>query len=77
MHYVAMSGMRGCIPNSCHAYDKRNEAIADLVDTFNLHGIRAFDLLRYGYTALVLSIHGAEYAEIVECNCDNPEVHND
>ena len=44
-----------------------------------IKGLRVHELVDEGLKVSIVNIsnHGAEYAEIVECNCDNPEVHND
>ena len=76
-HYVAMAGLHGCIPNSCQSYDTRQDAIEDLANLHELGKNRKSILRRDNYLELNLGRDGNEYCEIIECECDNPGVHND
>ena len=79
LHYIAMSGNRGCIPDYCQAFDNRGDAIASLIQLFELspRGKHVANLKTYGYTSFEKGIeYGAEYAEIIKCSCANKNIHN-
>jgi hypothetical protein len=78
VHFTAMSGSYGCIPDNIAAFEKRIDAVYYLIDLFELpvNGSKADDLRKTGYTDLGRDF-GADYAEIVKCNCGHIEVHND
>lgn len=77
VHYVAMAGLHGCLPDYCQSFDNRGNCVDYLADWLDLDNIvkREFELT--GYTDLSLLNHGVQYAEIIECDCDDPSVHND
>lgn len=77
-HYIAMSGSYGCIPDNVTTFEKRANAIKHIIDLFELpvYGRKADHLRKTGYTDLGGDF-GADYAEIVRCNCGHIEVHND
>ena len=79
LHYIAMYGDRGCLPDGCHSFDDRTSAIKWLVATLDLppHGNIATKLHDFGYAEMMKYEYGAEYAEIKKCDCDTPEVRND
>jgi hypothetical protein len=77
IHYIAMSGMRGCIPNDCHAFKTRSDAIDYLVELLGLPHKLKQEIKDYTIVDLALKKYGAEYAEVISCNCNNMEVHND
>ena len=75
-HYIAMSGEHGCLPDHCQSYDTLRDAVGDLVSLFELGRRRQTELRR----TLSLELgrgFGAEYCEIVECDCDDPDCHCD
>lgn len=76
-HYIAMAGMHGCIPNTCHVHESYSEAVESLALMHDLGRERAHMLKRDSYLELSLRRDGNEYAEIVECKCATPKVHND
>lgn len=79
-HFIAMSGLHGCLPDNCATYDSRADAAQSLIDLFELNPARKadydieFSIRDAGYAELRAE-HGAQYCEIVECNCDHPENH--
>lgn len=76
-HFIAMSGTHGCIPDYCATHDSA-EAAAEALGC--VHDLSTRDVRRLGntgYLELDGPETGAEYAEIVGCNCATPEVHND
>jgi hypothetical protein len=75
-HWIAMSGDHGCLPDFCCACSTRDAAIETLADVFDdVRGVRA-GLLRYLSHELPHG-SGAEYCEIVACDCDDPAQHCD
>jgi hypothetical protein len=91
-HYVAMSGLRGCIPNTCDVHRSRRVAVAHLAEALDLetggldnradyggrfHGERQGSLARDGYRDLSLYAYGAEYADVIACQCATPWIHSD
>ena len=78
LHYIGMAGMTGCIPNYCQSHTHREHAIDDLVGMHDLEpfGEEHDNLVRDGFT-LLPNDAGNEYCEVMACDCDTPEVHND
>ncbi len=76
-HYIAMAGLHGCMPNTCFAHESYDNAVDDLATTHGLGAKRRAALKRDGYLELNFKRDGNEYAEIVECDCATPDVHND
>ena len=73
-HWIAMGGIRGCIPNFCYSADTKADAIEIILDIHDRpYGARV-DLQEYHYTE---RIDGNEYCSIEPCHCDNREVHDD
>ena len=77
MHYIGMAGLHGCMPQTCGAYDTAEAAAESLGDTHDLGRKRRAELWRDWSIELNLKRDGNEYAEISECDCDDPESHND
>ena len=75
-HYIAMSGEHGCLPDHCQCYDTLRDAVDALADLFELGRRRQAELGRSRSLELGRGC-GAEYCEIMECDCDNPDCHND
>ena len=76
-HYIAMAGLKGYLPNVCQSFEDRLSAVTFLHDIHNLPYRKITELKREGYIDLDLHRYGNEYCEITECDCDNPEIHND
>lgn len=77
LHYIAMAGLHGCMPNLCEAHGTYDEAVDSLIDTHELGKRRAAELRQNGYIELNLHRDGNEYAEVTECDCPDLECHND
>ena len=75
-HYIAMSGMRGYLPDYCHAHHTLEEAVEDLANLFGLDEQDYADL-RDGRFLDLAKGSGVEYCEIEECDCKTPEIHDD
>ena len=74
-HYIGMAGLHGCLPNYCAAYDTYDDAVESLADLHELGKRRATKLRRDAYLELNLRRDGNEYAEITECDCNDPSIH--
>lgn len=75
-HYTYGSGEHGCLyDNGPHLAWLRKDAVNALTDTFELGRTRKARLNRNGYLRLSRR-DGAEYCEIVECDCCSPEDHD-
>ena len=75
-HYIAMAGIGGCLPNFCDVYESRKGAVEILTDLCELSKRQARELGKFGITDLRKD-QGNEYAEIIECDCDEPGEHQD
>ena len=86
-HFIAMSGTFGCIPDNIAAFPTYSEAVQHLIDVFDLppYGKKAKKLRECGYVTLdedggpnssEIRDFGADYAEIVKCECNNIGIHN-
>ena len=76
VHYVAMAGLHGCIPQHCEVYKTYNEAVDDLASLHDLGRRRRRSLRRNGYLKLDVCRDGNEYCEIRECDCQEPQAHS-
>lgn len=76
-HYIAMAGIHGCMPNYCTSHDSYKDAVDDLAAMHELGKNRKTELRKNGYIELNIHRDGNEYAEITECDCADPESHND
>ena len=76
-HFIAVAGLHGYLPNFHATCDTYTNAMKVLADLHELGYGRLRKLKRDGYIELNLRRDGNEYCEIVECNCNNPECHND
>ena len=87
-HFIAMSGSNGCIPDNIAAFPKYSEAVQYMIDVFDLppYGKKAKGLRECGYVTLdedggpnssEIRDFGADYAEIVKCNCSNSKIHEE
>lgn len=82
-HYIAMSGEHGCLPDYCCSCETKADAVGVLATLFDdVRGVKAA-LRRSDYCELSDRLTydgntpGAEYCEIVPCDCNDPESHND
>lgn len=70
--WIAMAGLHGCMPNVCEEFDNRESAVDFLCYLHELNNgdpedlELAFELSQDGYTDLLLSFHGNEYAEVTQ-----------
>ena len=79
-HYVAMSGLTGCLPDTCQSFPRLQDAIDFLSDLWSdYRGVKsALRTIRYWERNDPSYMMGdLQYCEIVECNCDDPTIHND
>ena len=77
-HYIAMAGLSGYMPSYCQSHDTIKNAIEDLASIHELSPNYMRKAMGSAhYMNLNLHKHGNEYAEITECHCNEPEVHND
>jgi hypothetical protein len=76
-HYIAMSGSHGCLPDNVELHDTLNSAVDSMVSLFELGNGRRATLKREMYLELNNTRDGAEYCEIEECDCSNPQEHGE
>ncbi|MBD3261582.1 MAG: hypothetical protein GF334_07870 [Candidatus Altiarchaeales archaeon] len=76
-HYIAMVGLYGCLPNSCDVYKTKKDAIESIIFIQGTKRGYIGNLRKHGYTDMDLNEFGNEYAEIIECDCDEPHIHQD
>lgn len=83
-HFIAMSGMHGYLPDFCRSADSPTAAAGILVQVIGVgSGIqrrlareRYYEFREHPLTRQAPP-PGVEYAEIQECNCNTPEIHDD
>jgi len=75
IHYIAMAGLHGYLPNYCGASDSYAGAVDDLAFLHDLGRKRTAALKRDSYLELNLQRDGNEYAEIEECDCGRAASH--
>ena len=82
-HYIAMSGMRGCLPDFVHCSESLDEAISAVAEVHSLGRTRRARLREDRFITLDAGPIpnadplGAEYVEIQSCNCGSPQIHGD
>lgn len=78
-HFIAMAGLRGCMPNYCDVYFSEKSAVESLCDIHDkgYRSVFANSLRKFHFAELNLAVDGNEYGEIVECDCDAPWEHSD
>ena len=76
-HYIGQAGLHGCMPNYSDVFETYEDAVESLAQVHELGRNRKRELKRNGYIELNLRRDGNEYAEVTECECDEPEVHSD
>lgn len=76
-HFIAMPRSYGCLPDNITVFERKSEAIKHIISTFELalYDRKADDLRKTGYTDIGGDF-GADYAEIVKCECNNIGIHN-
>ena len=77
IHYIAMAGLHGCLPNVSESHDDYALAVESMASLHELGKNRTRELKKNGCLELNLHRDGNEYIEIVECNCNDPESHDD
>lgn len=77
VHYIEMSGDRGCTPDQFASCDSYDEAVDTLATIFNLTPVKIARLRKDWYLELNPRRDGASYCEITDCDCDDPDSHND
>ena len=76
-HFIGMAGLHGCMPNYGASFDTYEDAVESLASLHELGKNRTRELKRHGYLELNLKRDGNAYCEIVECNCSEPDSHNE
>lgn len=72
--WISMSGDHGYLPDNTGCGTSRWSAVESLIDLFELgDGRKARALRKYGYTELGRR-YGAEYAEVMPCECEQCRV---
>lgn len=74
-HYIAMNGSHGCLPDNADVYDTVDDAVVGLDSIFEFSKAQRKELRRDYYLELKGPEDGADYCEIVECDCKHPEQH--
>ena len=77
VHYIAMGGTYGCLPDNCAALPTLTGAVEELATIYELGSARQRTLRRNRYLDLDNGRDGGDYCEIVECDCGDMECHND
>jgi hypothetical protein len=73
-HFIAMSGSVGCLPDYCDVFQRQEEAVGTLADIHELSHRDKNILRSNGYVDVAV---GADYAQVLECNCDAPQIHSE
>ncbi len=67
MHFIAMAGLHGCIPNHCEVFPSFPEAVGDLAELHNLGPRRRAQLWQARYLELEPHPHVASHKG--DCPC--------
>lgn len=76
-HYIAFAGIDGQTPDHEQAFPTRRLAAEGLGERFDLTERQTKRLLQGRFIRLDVLDHGVEYAELQECDCDEPWGHSD
>ena len=76
-HYIGMAGVHGCIPQYCASYKTIKDAVEDLAQVHELSERKRRILRKDLYLEMDLHTQGNEYCQVTECDCNEPEIHND
>jgi hypothetical protein len=74
VHFIAMGGEHGCLPDNCEAYDNNEDACDSLANIYELDNQQLETLKETGYVDLYRNQGGA-YCSVDECNCPFPWEH--
>ena len=75
-HYIGMSGIHGCMAQFTTVGPTRSQVAETLASVHERGKNWQASLVRNWYAELRQE-DGAEYAEIVECDCSDPTIHED
>lgn len=76
-HYVGIAGLYGYMPNYCDVFRTKGDAAECLGQIHELSGRAIARLRRDQWIDLDLREYGNEYCEIIECDCNEPEIHSE
>lgn len=76
LHFIAMNGSFGCLPDYCDVFLDRASATEALADNLELEPTQARALLITGFVNCTPG-QGADYAQVEECKCPSPHEHQD
>jgi hypothetical protein len=76
-HFIACSGLHGCMSSDCEAFPTYKDAVEYLVGMYGLGRKRAKELREDSCLELNLKRDGNEYCEITECDCSTPWEHSE
>ena len=80
IHYIAMGGEHGCMPDNCSAYGNFEDAINGLNEIYELEQWQLDNLREFasGYSCTELNREqGGAYCEISSCDCLEPWEHSE
>lgn len=78
-HFIAMAGLRGCLPEYCDVFENEEVAAESLlfIHEVSPDGAERSLLIGLGILYLDLKTHGNEYLQITDCSCGEPWIHQD
>jgi hypothetical protein len=76
VHYIAMGGEYGCMPDNCSTYRSRADAIEGLDSIYELTSEQK-DELKVSNTVRLTREQGGAYCEVSECSCSSPWEHEE
>jgi hypothetical protein len=76
VHYIAMGGEYGCMPDNCSTYRSRANAIEGLDSIYELTSEQK-DELEVSNTVRLTREQGGAYCEVSECSCSSPWEHDE
>ena len=77
LHWIAMAGVHGCIPNYLDCYEAHDHAVEMLRQLHDLGPMQRMELKRFSFLLLNLDRDGNAYCSIDSCSCITPELHSD
>lgn len=64
-YLIAVSGMRGCLPDCNETFDHEEDAVSYMEHLFDLDRAQCMRLSQDEYLDLDVHVYGAEYIELV------------
>lgn len=84
LHFIALGGSHGCLPDNCQAYETLESAIDGLDFIYELETWQRVELSKLstlrdadGLSVALNADQGGAYCEVSRCDCSEPWIHGE